>query len=360
MPRILAAMSGGVDSSVAAALLKDQGFDIEGAYMKNWAHEPDVFGRCPWQDDIDNARAAAEAIGIPFQVVNLMDAYNARVVRALVDGYASGTTPNPDALCNSEIKFGVFREFARAAGFDAVATGHYARRAPGPSGTWDILEAEDTAKDQTYFLALLRQSQIRAALFPLGDMTKKTVRDTARRLALPNADRKDSQGICFIGQVRMSDFLREFIPDRTGPIVDTGGRVIGEHPGLHHFTLGQRRGLRIPSNTFGRAYVVVAKRQADNALVVALEGPDAPGLYERRAMLAGTSFTNGPMLAPTRVRARPRYRAPAAPATFTPLPENRAEILFDEPQRALTPGQICAIYDGTRLAGGALFTQILE
>lgn len=360
MARILAAMSGGVDSSVAAALLKSQGLDVEGAYMKNWAHEIDVLGHCPWQDDIDNARAAADAIGIPFRVVNLMDAYRERVVRQLIDGYAAGITPNPDALCNREIKFGALCDFARGEGFDAVATGHYARREPGPGGAWHILEAADDNKDQTYFLALLRQPQIAAARFPIGEMKKPEVRETARRLGLPNAERKDSQGICFIGKVKMSDFLREFIPDRPGPIVDTDGRLLGEHRGLHHFTLGQRRGIRVPSNTFAQAYVVVAKRPANNALVVALERPDAPGLHARRAALATVSFTDEPIASPARLLARPRYRAPAAPALFTPLPDGRAQIEFDAPQRALTPGQVCALYDGPRLVGGAIFAEILS
>lgn len=360
MPRILAAMSGGVDSSVAAALLKAQGLEVEGAYMKNWLHETDVLGHCPWQDDIDAARAAADAIGIPFRVINLMDAYRERVVRRLIDGYASGITPNPDALCNREIKFGVLSDVARTGGFEAVATGHYARRALGPGGEWDILEAADRNKDQTYFLALLSQPQIAAARFPIGEMIKPQVREMARRLALPNAERKDSQGICFIGKVKMSDFLREFIPDRPGPIIDTGGRVLGEHRGLHHFTLGQRRGIRVPSNTFARAYVVVGKRTPENALVVALEQPGAPGLYARRATLDGVSFTGAPLTSPARLRARPRYRAPAAPALFTPEAGGRARIEFDSPQRALTPGQVCALYDGPRLVGGGHFAEISE
>lgn len=360
MARILAAMSGGVDSSVAAALLKADGLDVEGAYMKNWAHESSPVGDCPWQDDIENARASAAAIGIPFRVVNLMDEYRGRVVQYLVEGYAGGATPNPDAMCNREIKFGAFLDLARAEGFDAVATGHYARREPGPGGTWDIVEAADPNKDQTYFLALLSQAQVASARLPIGHLTKPAVRATAHRLGLPNAERKDSQGICFIGEIRMSDFLREFLPDSPGPIVDAAGRQLGEHPGLHHFTLGQRRGIRVPSNTHQQAYVVVAKRADDNALVVALEQPDTPGLYASRALLEGVSFLNAAVTAPATLRARPRYRAPAVPTRFTPLGNSRAEIAFQSPQRALTPGQVCALYDGSRLVGGAFFSEILD
>jgi tRNA-specific 2-thiouridylase len=205
--RILAAMSGGVDSSVAAAQLVADGHEVVGAYMKNWINEENIVGDCPWQQDIEDARAVAEHLGIEFRVVNLMDEYRERVVNYLLEGYQSGVTPNPDVMCNREMKFGVFLEYAREEGFVAVATGHYARRRDNADGSADILCGADPNKNQTYFLALLRQDQAQGALFPIGHMLKPQLREEAVRLGLPNAGKKDSQGICFIGQVKMSDFL---------------------------------------------------------------------------------------------------------------------------------------------------------
>jgi tRNA-specific 2-thiouridylase len=242
-------MSGGVDSSVAALLLRQQGVSVQGAYMKNWINEEEVLGDCPWQQDIEDARAVAESLGVPFRVVNLMDAYRSKVVAYLLQGYESGVTPNPDVMCNREIKFGVFLEYARAQGFNAVATGHYARRRQRVDGSWDILEGLDKSKDQSYFLALLRQEQIAAARFPVGDLHKSEVRQLAAQRTLVTATKKDSQGICFIGNVRMADFLRAFVPDKPGPIKNLTGALLGAHRGLHLYTLGQRRGIGVPSNT---------------------------------------------------------------------------------------------------------------
>src|ERR1700720_1481758 len=194
--RVLVAMSGGVDSSVAALLLYRQGLPVEGAYMKNWINEENLIGDCPWQQDIEDARGVAEALQMPFRVVNLMREYRARVVEYLLKGYQTGITPNPDAMCNREMKFGVFLELAKAAGFSAVATGHYARRLRQPDGSWEILEGVDKSKDQSYFLALLQQSQIAAARFPVGELQKPAVRSLAARYQFTTADKKDSQGIC--------------------------------------------------------------------------------------------------------------------------------------------------------------------
>ncbi|MDB6165782.1 MAG: mnmA [Lacunisphaera sp.] len=385
--RILVAMSGGVDSSVAALLLQQQGHDIVGAYMKNWINEDNVIGHCPWMQDIDDARAVADKLGIEFRVVNLMDDYRRLVVDYLLDGYQRGLTPNPDVMCNREMKFGVFAKYAQAEGFAAVATGHYARRIeleagcprsadvgralrptvgdkPRPTAepTFALLEGLDKNKDQSYFLALLSQEQLRFARFPIGHLKKPELRQLAADAQLPTAAKKDSQGICFIGEVKMADFLKTYVPDHPGPIVRaTDGKVIGEHPGLHYYTIGQRRGIRIPSNTDDKAYVVTGKRAADHALLVAFDGPDAPGLWTNECRIHNVSFLGAPITAPRRLECKVRYRDPRVPIefevdrvvpdAFSPV----ADIKFDQPQRALAPGQIMALYDGEQLLGGGVF-----
>lgn len=355
-------MSGGVDSSVAALLLKQQGHDVTGAYMKNWINEDNVIGHCPWLQDIEDARASAEAIGIPFRVVNLMEDYRRLVVDYLLDGYQRGLTPNPDAMCNREVKFGVFARYAAAEGFAAVATGHYARRVPveneasGGGPSFALLEGADKNKDQSYFLALLSQAQLRDALFPIGHLRKPELRELAAGARLPNARKKDSQGICFIGAVKMTDFLRAYMPERPGPIVRaTDGRVIGEHRGLHYFTIGQRRGIGVPSNTDHEAYVVVGKRAADHALLVAFDGPAAPGLWTTEARLQSLSFIGEPITGPARLECRVRYRDPRVAIEFAPASDGTAHVRFATPQRALAPGQVLALYAGEQLLGGGIF-----
>ena len=358
--KILVAMSGGVDSSVAALRLRQCGVEVEGAYMKNWINEENVLGDCPWQQDIADARSVAESLGIPFHVFNLMREYRARVVEYLLHGYQNGITPNPDVMCNREMKFGAFLKLAREKGFAGVATGHYARRRQADDGTWDILEGVDKSKDQSYFLALLRQEQIAAAHFPVGELQKSEVRALARQFQLSTAGKKDSQGICFIGDVKMSDFLRAFVPDRPGPIKDRNGRVLGEHRGLHLYTLGQRRGLRVPSNTPHEAYVVVEKRADANELIVAFDRPETEGLYARRCRIASISFTNKAIGSPVTIQAKPRYRARAAEVRFECVDGQHACLEFTEAQRALTPGQICALYDGEMLLGGGIFEEVYD
>jgi len=348
-------MSGGVDSSVAALRLKSQGHDIVGAYMKNWINEDNVIGHCPWMQDIDDARAVADKIGIEFRVVNLMQDYRRLVVDYLLDGYQRGLTPNPDVMCNREMKFGVFANYARAEGFAAVATGHYARRVR-IGETCALLEGVDKNKDQSYFLALLSQAQLAAARFPIGDLTKPELRTLAADAHLPTAAKKDSQGICFIGEVKMADFLKTYVPDHPGPIVRaTDGKVIGEHRGLHYYTIGQRRGIRIPSNTDDKAYVVTGKRAADHALLVAFDGPDAPGLWTDECRVHSVSFIGDPVTEKRRIECKVRYRDPRVFIEFTPGPDGTATVRFEQPQRALAAGQIMALYDGEQLLGGAVF-----
>lgn len=392
--RILVAMSGGVDSSVAALLLKQQGFDIVGAYMKNWINEDNVVGRCPWMQDIDDARAVADRLGIEFRVVNLMRDYRRLVVDHLLDGYQRGLTPNPDVMCNREVKFGVFLAYAKAEGFSAVATGHYAQRveapprvvpdaengAPSQAGRTPnlpgspppalnsrlcLLESADQNKDQSYFLALLSQAQLRDARFPIGHLKKPELRRLAAEAKLATAGKKDSQGICFIGEVKMTDFLKAYVPEHPGPIVRAiDGKELGAHRGLHYYTIGQRRGIRIPSNADNQAYVVVGKRASDHALLVAFDGPEAPGLWTRECRVHGLSFIGEPITDPGRFECRVRYRDPRVPMEFIPEAEGvvpraldrSALIKFATPQRALAPGQILALYDGENLLGGAVFS----
>ncbi len=386
-------MSGGVDSSVAALILRDQGVAIEGAYMKNWINEDNIVGDCPWEQDITDARRVADQLGIPFRVVNLMEEYRERVVSYLLEGYKTGLTPNPDVMCNREIKFGVLRQWALDHGFSAVATGHYARRAPLPPSppptlrspspssflpspnsclsmidmlpapevpAFALLEGADPNKDQSYFLALLSQAQLRDARFPVGDLLKPELRALARRAGLATAEKKDSQGICFIGQVKMADFLRAYVPDAPGPIVRAAdGITLGEHRGLQFFTLGQRKGIGVPSNTDNKAYVVVGKRAADRALLVAFDEAAAPGLFTSEVHVHGLRWNiptqPSPANGPVALEGRVRYRDPRVPLHFTPTGPETAHIVFSEPQRGLAAGQIIALYDGPRLLGGGIY-----
>jgi len=372
--KILVALSGGVDSSVAALLLKQQGHELVGAYMKNWINEDHVIGDCPWQRDIEDARRVADQIGIEFRVVNLMREYRELIVQYLLEGYARGLTPNPDVMCNREIKFGVFRAWAKAHGFAAVATGHYAQRTESGRGftprpdtpaaesghkappTFHLLEGADKNKDQSYFLALLSQEQLADARFPIGHLPKPELRRLAREAGLVTADKKDSQGICFIGEVKMADFLRAYVPERPGPILRaTDGHELGRHHGLHYYTLGQRRGIGVPSNTDHQAYVVVGKRAADNALLVAFDSPAAPGLFQTEVRVHSLRWNAEPIVTPRQIEGRVRYRDPRVPLEFFPEEGNTARIVFRDPQRALASGQILALYDGERLLGGGVY-----
>jgi len=354
--KILVAMSGGVDSSVAALLLKQQGHDLVGAYMKNWINEDNIIGHCPWMQDIEDARAVCDRLGIEFRVVNLMQDYRERVVAYLLDGYKRGLTPNPDIMCNREIKFGVFRQWARDHGFGAVATGHYARRGTLLDGSFSLLEGADKNKDQSYFLALLSQAQLADARFPIGHLPKPELRRLAAEAGLPTAAKKDSQGICFIGEVKMQDFLRQYVPDQPGPIVRaTDGKRLGEHRGLHYYTLGQRKGIGVPSNTDNQAYVVVGKRAEDNALLVAFDAADAPGLFQTEIRVHSLQWNAAPITAPRRLEGRVRYRDPRTAIEFIPEVGGTALVRFDQPQRGLASGQILALYEGERLLGGGVY-----
>ena len=355
MQKILVALSGGVDSAVAALLLQEQGYAVSGAYIRTWMNEEMPLADCPAQQDIEDSRAVAQHLGIDYEIVNLVNEYREHVVNYLVDGYQRGITPNPDMMCNREMKFGIFQDYALKAGFDGIATGHYVRKFTTDDGSQDLLEGLDPNKDQTYFLALLRQEQIRQACFPIGELQKPRVRELAHAAKLPNAEKKDSQGICFLGDMNISRFLEYYIEDKPGDIVDTDGKVLGRHRGLHRYTNGQRRGIGVPSNTDNEFYVVTKLDMERNELVVAFDKPDSPGLFTSEVELYGLSFINRSLTEPCRILAKPRYRDPSQAITYTPLPKGRARIHFDEPQRALAAGQILALYDGQKLLGGGFY-----
>lgn len=352
--KVLVALSGGVDSAVAALILKNQGYKVTGAYIQTWAYEESLLSSCPWEEDIIYAQKVAQKLGIDFEKVNFIEEYRQQVVQYIIDGYSSGITPNPDVMCNRKIKFGVFLDYAQKNGFDAVATGHYCRKLATDSEGYQLLEGVDKNKDQSYFLALINQTQLSHIVFPIGEYTKQQIRHLARENGLPNADRKDSQGICFLGKVKMNHFLEQFIPQQPGDIVRSDGSVLGQHKGLHRYTIGQRRGINIPSNTDYEHYVVVGKDLERNHLIVAFDHTDSNGLFANCFQLHALSFINKPLTKPIDLHARPRYRDPQQAIHFIPN-DKSATITFQKSQRALAAGQVCAFYQGEQLLGGGIY-----
>jgi len=358
--RVLVALSGGVDSAVTAALIKESGQEIEAAYVRTWEHEEDMLGECPGARDLSDAKAVAHTLSIPFRVINFVDFYQHEVVDPMVEGYATGTTPNPDILCNRRMKFGALLDYAYKEGFDCLATGHYCQRKIGTHGFPELWEGLDKNKDQSYFLARITWEQLEGARFPLGEISKTEVRQLAKKFDLPVAEKNDSQGICFLGKVKIPQFLSHFIEDNPGEIVTASGKVLGTHLGLHRYTLGQRRGIGIPSNSDNEFYVVTGKNEARNQLIVAFENQKEPTLWGYKCIIEDfcilsvhqqEDFQNKPLFA------KARYRDPSTPITLNFITENKCKILFREPQRALTPGQVLAIYMGEQLVASGIYSE---
>lgn len=341
-PRVLLGMSGGVDSSVSAVLLLQQGYEVIGGFMKNWS-DGTADEECGWRAERRDAMRVAAQLGIPFHTFDFEDEYRRLVYEYMIAEYKAGRTPNPDVLCNKYMKFDLFLRKADELRCDFVATGHYARQVDG-----HLLAGVDVNKDQSYFLCQLSAAQLRRALFPIGHLTKPEVRKIAAAVGLPVATKKDSQGICFVGQVEMEDFLAARIPRHEGNIVTTDGKVLGTHRGFEFYTIGQRGGLGVGGGT---PLYVVERRPATNEVVVAM-GEHDPALYKKE--LVATSITETmPGNLEKATMARIRYRQPLAACTLR-REGDVMQVTFDEPQRAVAPGQFVAFYCGEELLGSGV------
>jgi tRNA-specific 2-thiouridylase len=351
---VVVGLSGGVDSSVAALLLQQQGYRVEGLFMKNW-EEDDSADYCSAAEDLKDAQAVAETLGIPLHTVNFASEYWDRVFSYFLDEYRAGRTPNPDVLCNREIKFRAFLDYAREClGATRIATGHYAALTTS-NERCHLIRAEDDDKDQTYFLYLLEQSQLRHALFPLGDLKKRQVREMARMAGFSNHKKKDSTGICFIGERKFRDFLQRYLPAQPGEIQTPEGEIIGRHQGLMYYTLGQRQGLGIGGrqDATEAPWYVVDKELKSNRLIAA-QGHDHP-LLLCHALDAGQIHWiagSAPPL-PLTCKARIRHRQPLQQCEIQAVDKGRCRVLFEQPQRAVTPGQAIVFYQHRECLGGA-------
>lgn len=355
--RVVVGLSGGVDSAVAAYLLKEQGYDVLGVFMKNW-DDDDNTEQCTARQDFLDVLAVADVLGIEVEAVNFAAEYKERVFSYFLREYQAGRTPNPDILCNSEIKFKAFLEDAVKRGADFIATGHYAGRGEDSSGRATLLRGLDTNKDQSYFLYRLNQAQLKPALFPLSELPKPEVRKLAEKISLPNAKKKDSTGICFIGERNFREFLERYLPKTPGEMRTPEGKIVGEHQGLTYYTIGQREGLGIggQKESSGEPWFVTGKDMVSNTLIV-VQGHGHPLLQSRELTAQGLSWISGEM--PDLARpytAKTRYRQQDATCVLKLEDDGKLRVVFDTPQWAVTPGQSVVIYDDRVCLGGGIIS----
>ncbi|MEM7540091.1 MAG: tRNA 2-thiouridine(34) synthase MnmA [Pseudomonadota bacterium] len=360
-PHVVVAISGGVDSAVACLVLKELGVRCSALFMKNW-NEPDDSGQCRWEDDVHDALDVCDKLQIPLNTIDLSEAYWSEVFEDFVAEYRAGRTPNPDVLCNREIKFKAFLDEAKKLGGDLIATGHYARIAQQDDGH-QMLKGQDDNKDQTYFLYTLGQAQLAASLFPVGEIEKSKVREIARQAGFENHNKKDSTGICFIGEQNFREFLKNYVAVEAGPVLTEDGRAIGEHDGVAFYTLGQRQGLGIGGVQGAREapWFVIEKSIADNALVVAQEH-EHPRLMSNWLTATQASWVaHAPPPAAgaggLRCMAKTRYRQADQACQVEVREAGQIFVKFEQPQRAVTPGQSVVLYDGAQCLGGAVITE---
>lgn len=347
---VVVGMSGGVDSSVSAWLLKQQGYRVSGLFMVNWTEDEE--GYCTSADDFQDARAVCDELGIPLHKADFSKEYRDRVFSQFLADYAAGKTPNPDVLCNREVKFQPFREHALRLGADFIATGHYAQIEHGADGA-RLLQAVDGNKDQTYFLAAVNRSQFDRVLFPIGGYSKPQVREFAKTAGLPNHRKKDSTGICFIGEREFREFLQNYLKPHPGPILDDQGEKIGEHQGLMYYTLGQRKGLHIGGRRGAQEapWYVVAKEIGSNTLLVSQDA-NHPRLMSATVTTEPFQWIRQPNPLSGELHARIRHRQALQSCNARILDDGRVEVHFAQAQRAATAGQYLVLYDGAECLGG--------
>lgn len=356
--RVVIGMSGGVDSSVAALLLKQQGYEVIGIFMKNW-DDTDEFGHCTADQDAEDVRRVCAQIGIPFYTVNFEQEYSEKVFEYFLDEYRKGRTPNPDVMCNREIKFGEFLHKALELGADYLATGHYAR-VEQIDGTYRLLRSADSNKDQTYFLNQLSQEQLSKAMFPIGGLTKPEVRKIAMEAGLATAGKKDSTGICFIGERNFKEFLSQYLPAQPGEIRTLDGELKGRHDGLMYYTLGQRQGLGIGGSGTGEPWFVADKDLENNILYV-VQGANHPALFSYGLIAQDVNWISGSEPEGTiTCTAKFRYRQPDQEVQVEKLEDGSYRVRFAEPQKAITPGQTVVFYDGEECLGGGTIDQVIK